>query len=144
MAYLIDSILSKPPRPIAFITPDSTVAQCIEKMMALDIGALVVSDGDAILGIISERDIVRCAGLHRGVDSRKITAEQILYPTMSELQTHDTIEKAMQVITRTKRRHVLVRNKGQLVAILSIGDVLYHLLDDKMREIKHLENYIQS
>lgn len=144
MAYLIDSILPKPPRPIAFITPDATVAECIEKMMALDIGALVVSDEDAILGIVSERDILRCAGLHRGVDSRKITAGQILYSTMSELQTHDTIEKAMQVITRTKRRHVLVRNKGQLVAILSIGDVLYHLLDDKMREIKHLENYIQS
>lgn len=144
MAYLIDSILPKPARPIAFITPDSTVAECIEKMIALDIGALVVFDAHAILGIVSERDIVRCAGLHRGIDSRKITAREILCPTMSELQHNDTIEKAMQVITQTKRRHVLVRNKGQLVAILSIGDVLFHLLDDKMREIKHLENYIQS
>ncbi|HAU2046321.1 TPA: CBS domain-containing protein, partial [Legionella pneumophila] len=68
----------------------------------------------------------------------------VVYNNVTILSPHDSVEKAMQVITETKRRHVLIQEEGELLAILSIGDLLYHVLEDKLRVIEHLENYIHS
>ena len=58
------------------------------------------------------------------------------------LSPHDLVEKAMQAMTETKRSHVLIRENGNFVAILSIGDLLYYLLEESTRVIAHLEHYI--
>ncbi|HAU2083525.1 TPA: CBS domain-containing protein, partial [Legionella pneumophila] len=68
----------------------------------------------------------------------------VVYTNVTILSPHDSVEKAMQVITETKRRHVLIQEEGELLAIFSIGDLLYHVLEDKLRVIEHLENYIHS
>jgi CBS domain-containing protein len=67
-----------------------------------------------------------------------------VYKEVSILDVNDSVEKAMEVITLTKRRHVLINEEGKLVAIISIGDVLFSLIDDKSRLIEHLEAYIHS
>jgi CBS domain-containing protein len=143
MTQLIDSVLPTPRRPIVVIKPQLVVADCIEMMVTNDIGALVVHDGKRLLGIVSERDIVRAA-MHHGFDLQKTTAGEIAYVKVNVLSVEDSIETAMTIITRTKRRYIIVTEKEQLVAILSIGDLLFHLLEDKSRVIEHLENYIHS
>ena len=144
MAHLIYSVLPMPPRKIAYIHPNESVKKCIDLMVDLDIGAVVVVDEEnKLVGIVSERDIVRSC-LHKCVDLNTGKVSDIVYTKVSILSPHDTVEKAMQVITQTKRRHLLIRENDEFVAILSIGDLLFHLLDDKARVIEHLENYINT
>jgi CBS domain-containing protein len=111
-------------------------------MAEYNIGALVVRDtNDKLIGIVSERDIVFSC-LHKGMDIHTTKASDVVYSKVTILSPHDVVEKAMQAMTDTRRRHVLIYEGDKLIAILSIGDVLFHLLEDKTREIEHLANYI--
>lgn len=145
MADLIHSVLPMPRREIAYIHPDESIKKCIDLMTTLDIGALVVVDKNKqLLGIVSERDIIRTC-LHQCVNLETGKVADVVYKNVTILSPNDVVEKAMQVMTNTKRRHVLIRDEnGEFIAILSIGDLLYHILEDKSRIIEHLENYIHS
>lgn len=144
MADLIYNVLPIPLRDIVFVSPDSTVTSCIDLMTDRDIGALVVlDDNKKLIGIVSERDIVRSC-LHKCLDLNTAKAADVVFTKVTLLSPHDHVEKAMQAITQTKRRHVLIEDKGELITILSIGDLLNHLLEDKSRVIEHLENYIHN
>lgn len=144
MAHLIHSVLPMPPRKIVYIHPDESLTKCIDLMANMDIGAVVVVDEEnKLVGIVSERDIVRSC-LHQCVDLNTAKVSDVVYTKVSILSPHDTIDKAMHVISQTKRRHLLIREHDQFVAIISIGDLLFHLLDDNARVIKHLEQYISS
>lgn len=143
MASLIYSALPVPRRSMAIIKPDASVAESVERMLMDNIGALVVLEGDELLGIVSERDIVRHS-VKPDFDINNTKVRDIVYRQVSVMNIKDPVEAAMETITRTKRRHVLVEENNRLVAVLSIGDLLYHLLDDKARVIEHLENYITS
>jgi CBS domain-containing protein len=143
MANLIHSILPQPRRPIAYIHPDVSVAQCVAMMVQDNIGALVVTDDENILGIVSERDIVR-ALVHKGLSPVSTTVSDVLCAAITILKSSDTVEQAMEAMTYTKRRHILVSEEGKIIAILSIGDLLFNLLEDKARVIEQLENYIHT
>lgn len=144
MTHLIHSVLPMPPRKIIFIHPEDSVKKSIDLMTELDIGALVVVDeNDKLIGIVSERDIVRTC-LHQCVDLNTAKVKDVVFTKITILSPHDSLDKAMQAMTDTKRRHVLICEKDEFLAILSIGDLLYHLLEDKAREIEHLENYIHT
>lgn len=142
MADLIYSVLPIPPRKISYINPQESVNKCIEMMTDLNIGALVVADNNKkLIGIVSERDVLRSC-LYKGLDPKTTKAVDIAMSEVSILSSKDTVEKAMHLMTETKRRHVLIIENNELIAIISIGDLLYHLLEDKARVIEHLENYI--
>ncbi|CAM2799540.1 CBS domain protein [Legionella steigerwaltii] len=145
MADLIHNALPMPRRKIIYIHPDDSVKKSIDIMTEYDIGALVVVDNDnKLVGIVSERDIVRSC-LHKCVNLEKGKVSDVVNKDITILSPNDVVEKAMQAMTATKRRHVLIRDENdELIAILSIGDVLYHLLEDKARVIEHLENYIHT
>lgn len=143
MAYLIYSVLPEPRRPIVFVKPSVTVSQCIEMMIKENIGAVVVHDGNNLIGMVTERDIVRSC-VNRDLNLHEATAADVVFTPVSVLNIYDPVEKAMETITETKRRHVLVEENSEIVAILSIGDLLFHLLEDKTRVIEQLENYIHT
>jgi CBS domain-containing protein len=143
MALLIHSILPSPPRPIVYVQADVSLAQCVAMMVEDNIGALVVGDEENVLGILSERDVVRDL-VHKGCYAEAASASDILHADVSVLESNEPVEKAMEIFTYTKRRHLLVAENGKIIAILSIGDVLLHLLADKAREVAQLENYIHS
>lgn len=143
MTRLILSLLPRPRRPIAYIYPDVSIKKCVQIMMEQDIGALVVANDDNILGILSERDIVRRA-VGMANDLEHLTAGDALCSNITILSADDEIEMAMQSMLEKKRRHVLVREGRDIVAIISIGDILFDLLEDNQRTIEHLENYIHT
>ena len=145
MADLIHNVLPMPRREIVYIHPDESIRKCIDLMNELDIGALVVVDKHKkLIGIVSERDIVRSC-LHKCVNMETGKVADVVYKDVTILDSNDVVEKAMQAMTTTKRRHVLIRDDNkEFIAILSIGDLLYHLLDANARTIEHLENYIQT
>ncbi|MBI2785274.1 MAG: CBS domain-containing protein [Legionella longbeachae] len=145
MTDLIHSVLPTPRRKIIYIHPDESVKKCINMMTDLDVGALVVVDNkNKLVGIVSERDIVRSC-LHKCINLEEAKVSEVVYKDVSVLNPHDSVEKAMEVITATKRRHLLIRDENkEFVAIISIGDLLYHVLEDKTRVIEQLENYIHT
>lgn len=145
MTDLIHNVLPTPRRKIIYIHPEEPVKKCINLMTELDIGALVVVDNmNQLMGIVSERDIVRTC-LHQCVNLETAKVADVLYKDVMILSPNDPVEKAMQVMTATKRRHILIRDEqNEFVAIISIGDLLYHLLEDNARVIEQLENYIHT
>lgn len=143
MAELIYSALPDPRREIIKISPDATVTECVLRMTRLNIGALLVCDGEDVLGIVTERDVLNaCISRHLSPDTK--TARDIMFTDVSIFSANDPIDVVMETMTKTKRRHVLVQEKGKITAILSIGDVVFHMLEDKSRVIEHLERYIHS
>ncbi|MCX7117393.1 MAG: CBS domain-containing protein [Legionellales bacterium] len=143
MANLIYSILPVPRRAIVFVHPDVSLAQCVTMMVQDNIGALVVSDDVTILGILSERDIVR-AMTKKDFSRREMKAADILSGKATVLKSSDTVEMAMEAITKTRHRHILVSEEGEIIALLSIGDLVFHLLKDQSLTIEHLQHYIQT
>ncbi|CDZ78795.1 Hypoxic response protein 1 [Legionella massiliensis] len=143
MSSPIYSALPHPRRPMVCVHPMMSVSQCIDLMAKENIGALVVCDDEQLLGMVTERDIVR-ACLQPNLDLHSTSAKDIDYKDVAILDLFDPVELAMEIITNTKRRHVLVAEEGEVVAILSIGDVLFYLLEDKTRVIEQLENYIHT
>jgi len=143
MAHLIHSVLPNPRRPIIYIDPKLSVIHCANLMTSQNIGALVVREGDQLLGMVTERDIVRTC-IKPGLILSSMIARDVAYADVSILSVDDPVEEAMAVITNTKRRHILVEEKGEIVALLSIGDLLLNMLDNNARVIQHLENYIHN
>ncbi|KTD72824.1 CBS domain-containing protein [Legionella tucsonensis] len=145
MADLIHNALPTSKRKIVYIHSDDSVKKSIDMMTEYDIGALVVVDNNnQLVGIVSERDIVRSC-LHKCINLETGKVSDVVHKDVTILSPNDVVEKAMQAMTATKRRHVLVRDENnEFVAILSIGDLLYHLLEDKARVIEQLENYIHT
>jgi CBS domain-containing protein len=143
MAHLISSILVK--RELIFVHPDLDIQECVKIMNQNRIGAVVVKDEeqDLILGIISERDITRKL-VAQNLDPLTTKASDIVYSQVSILSCHEPIEEAMKTINNTRRRHVLIEDEGRVISILSIGDLMKHVLNEKEQVIEHLENYIYS
>lgn len=143
MAQLIHSILPETRRPVLYIHPDVSVTQCVEVMTRNDVGALVVTDDENIVGIVSERDIVRnLVGKNRSPDTTAVN--EIACASVNVLTPSDTVEQAMHLITYTKHRYVLIKEDEELIAIISIGDLLFNLLQDKEQKIDELKKYIQT
>lgn len=143
MANRLYSVLNRPRGQFARVHPDVSVSQCVQIMKSSDIGALVVMDEYNIIGIVSERDIVRNL-VHEGLNANETKVGDILCARVSILDINESVEAAMQVITETRRRHLLVAEEGDVVDVLSIGDVLFYLLEDHKRTIEHLEQYIHG
>lgn len=127
---------------VASVAPGDTIDRAVAKLAELGIGALiVVSDDGGLLGILSERDIVRRlhtdggSTLERGV-GELMTAEVVT------CDPHDTMAELMELMTQRRIRHVPVVEDGRVCAVVSIGDVVKARLAELEDERRHLEDYI--
>jgi CBS domain-containing protein len=138
----VSRILAEKGRDVQTIPPHRTLADAARTMAERRIGAMVVTGADgSVLGIISERDIVRAmaesgsASLDEPV-SRRMTAKVV---TASEAMS---IETAMEMMTAGKFRHLPVVEDGRLVGIISIGDVVKRHIEKIEAETKAMRDYI--
>jgi len=140
----VESILRQKGTDVATIPPDASIKRAANWLRAKNVGALVVTNNDAILGIISERDIVRAFSQY----SEAVAAMQV-----KDIMTHglitasleDDLTRLMHLMTRHRVRHMPVLHNGKLAGIISIGDVVKHRLDDLELEAGVLRDvYIAS
>jgi len=140
----VESILRQKGTDVATIPPDASIKRAADWLRARNVGALVVTNNDAILGIISERDIVRAFSQY----SEAVAAMQV-----KDIMTHglitasleDDLTRLMHLMTRHRVRHMPVLHNGKLAGIISIGDVVKHRLDDLELEAGVLRDvYIAS
>lgn len=141
---LISEVLRRKGTAVATVEPSATITEVLEALSEFGVGALVVStDGRTVDGIISERDIVRAlAG--RGRDVVDETAADVMTREVVTCSENATIEQLMTEMTERRFRHVPVTEEGQLVGIVSIGDVVNARVRNLETETRQLTNYISG
>ena len=125
----VESILRKKGTDVATIAPEVSVKRAADWLRAKGIGALVVTRGDAVLGLISEREIVHAISRY-GETATSMSVSEIMRHGVITLSPAETVSHVMALMTRHRVRHMPVLRNGKLVGIISIGDVVKHRLDD--------------
>lgn len=123
------------------ITPDATVYEALKFMADKNVGALLVLDGQAVVGMVSERDYARKVILH-GRSSREIQVREIMSSKVYYVQPEQNIQDCMALMTDKRVRHLPVLENDRLVGVISIGDVVKAIIAEHESTIKHLEDYI--
>ncbi len=136
-------LASKAIKEVVTVSPDATVGEMLRVLAEHNVGALVVStDGKSLEGIVSERDVVR----------RLLENDRLLEAPVSSIMTVDVhtcdgehpVNDLMQVMTERRIRHVPVVNGGELVGVISIGDVVKNRLQELEFERDQLDSYVHS
>ena len=125
------------------IHPQESVFAAIQQMAEKEVGALVVLDGDAVVGIISERDYARKVVL-KGRSSRETAVQDIMTPDVIYVHLDQSIEECMSIVTERRIRHLPVLDSGRLVGIISIGDLVKTIIVEQQFIIEQLEHYISG
>ena len=123
------------------ITPDATVYEALKFMADKNVGALLVLDGQAVVGMVSERDYARKVILH-GRSSREIPVREIMTSKVYYVHPEQNIEECMALMTDKRVRHLPAMENDRLVGVISIGDVVKAIIAEHESTIKHLEDYI--
>jgi CBS domain-containing protein len=125
----IQNILDRNRAEVVTISPTDMIKNAADQMRAHNIAALVVKDGPAITGLISDREIVHAVSRHGERALRMAVLEMVTHPAIT-IAPDDTLKRAMSLMTQQRVRHLPVMANGQLVGILSIGDVVKQRLED--------------
>jgi CBS domain-containing protein len=125
----VESILKQKGADVATIAPDASVKRAADWLHAKNIGALVVTSGDAILGLVSEREIVHAFSRH-GATVASMPVSEFMRRGVITISPAETISHVMNLMTRHRVRHIPVVRDGKLAGIISIGDVVKHRLVD--------------
>jgi CBS domain-containing protein len=123
------------------VAPDQTVLEAIRLMADKEIGALVVTSGEEVVGIVSERDYARKIAL-RGKSSETTPVRDVMSSEVTAVSPSQSVEECMAVMTEKRIRHLPVIEKGKLVGIVSIGDLVKAVIEEQQYTIKQLEHYI--
>ncbi len=123
------------------VSPDTLVYDALQLMADKDIGALLVIKDGKIEGIFSERDYARKVIL-KGKSSKEIMVQEIMSPKVFYVLPENSVEECMALMTEEHIRHLPVMNAGQLVGVISIGDVVKAIISDQQFTIEQLERYI--
>jgi CBS domain-containing protein len=144
VAMRINQVLAaKAQQDVITISPDATVRDLLRRLAEHNVGALVVSrDGRSLEGIVSERDVVRRLG--EDEDFLDAQVSTIMTPDVHTCDAEHVVNDLMQLMTERRIRHVPVLNAGELVGIISIGDVVKHRLSELEFERDQLDSYVHA
>src|ERR1700747_2882038 len=139
----IGAILSQKSKDIFSIRSDATVFEAIEMMDEKNVGALLVMDGERLSGVISERDYTRKVFL-RGKRSRETKVSEIMSSEVETTRPHEGVEQCLRLMTEKHIRHLPVVDGDKVIGVISIGDLVKHVISCQSATIAHLESYISG
>lgn len=143
MKTVADILRNKGAQITHVIGPDATVLEAISLMADKGVGALVVTEGEKVVGIVSERDYAR----------KVVLMERSSYNTaVSEIMTSNVItvtpefhhQACMELMTEKRLRHLPVLRQGRLIGLISIGDLVKEIMSSQQAQINQLEQYIRG
>jgi len=138
----VSDILSAKGGLVFTITPGTTVAQAAEQLATRRVGSLLVLDGaDSVAGIVSERDLVRALAQH-GAAALEMEVREIMTRHVTTCDPDEPIESVMSAMTQGRFRHLPVMRHGELLGLVSIGDVVKARLEETRHETEALKAYI--
>ncbi len=125
------------------IEAEDPVLEAIRVMAEKHVGALPVMRGLSLVGIVSERDYARKVILH-GRSSAETPVWQIMSSPVITVSPDDSVNHCMHLVTDKRVRHLPVMDKGKLIGMISIGDLVKAVMDEQQQTITQLEKYIAS
>ena len=125
------------------IAPDAPVVDAIRLMAEKRIGAVLVMEGSRLAGILSERDYARKIVL-QGRSSSDTPVSTIMTADVITVRPDDSADHCMQVITEKRIRHLPVVRGGEVIGVVSIGDLVKAVIEDQQVELDQLQRYIAS
>ena len=131
-------------RPLAVVSPNDSVFHALTLMAQHNVGALMVLDGEQLVGIFSERDSARKIILH-GKSSKETLVSEIMSDKVAYVTPATTLDECMALMTEKHFRHLPVLNEdGSVAGIISIGDLVKETISSQQFLIKQLEHYISG
>jgi CBS domain-containing protein len=141
---IVGMILETKGRNVVTIGAKATIGDAVAELAGRKIGAIVVVEGiDRIVGIISERDVVRAVA-KKGTDVLSESVGSIMTREVMTCSDHETINEVMTRMTRGRFRHLPVAKQGRLTGIISIGDVVKARIEEVEREAEEMRAYIAT
>jgi CBS domain-containing protein len=137
----VKELLSGKRDGVSTVSPDATVFEALEIMAEKDIGALVVTKDDKVVGMFSERDYARKVYL-RDRRSKECLVREIMSTEVTTVGPDETVQRCMEIFTEGRFRHLPVVKGGAMVGVISIGDAVKAVISDQAFHIAQLENYI--
>lgn len=138
----VAAILKQKGHEVAHVAPTATIAEVVQDLAARRIGALLVLDSAGqVLGIVSERDVVRSMA-ERGGRTMEMTAAQLMTTDLHIAGPGTTMAQATEMMTNGRFRHLPVMEGDHLLGIVSIGDVVKARLSQQEHEVDSLKAYV--
>ena len=137
----VRSVLERKGSVVWSISPQASVFEGVQLMAEKDIGALAVLDGRRLVGIFSERDYARKIILE-GKSSKQARVHEVMTHPVISVDPEDTVDECMHLMTDHRVRHLPVMTGGELVGMVSIGDLVNWIISAQAETIGHLHSYI--
>jgi CBS domain-containing protein len=129
-------------RPLAVVTPDDSVFHALSLMAMHDVGAVLVLDGEHLVGIFTERDYARKLIL-QGKSSKETLVSEIMSDKVAYVTLSATVDECMALMTEKHFRHLpVLSDDGEVIGIVSIGDLVKATISNQQFMISQLEHYI--
>jgi signal-transduction protein with cAMP-binding, CBS, and nucleotidyltransferase domain len=125
------------------IGPDETVFEAVTRMVDLNVGAILVVEDNVIKGILTERDYLRFI-TERGRTARNTPVNELMTRKVIYVTPDTTLDEAMGIMTEARIRHIPVLSEGRLMGLVSIGDLIKQISNNRKVHIKTLEEYIND
>lgn len=139
----VSAILSDKGNAVVTLKPTAALAEICKTLATHRIGAVLIVDGDNILGIVSERDVVRLVSAGGG-EALSSPATSCMTKNLVTCAKNDTIAAVMEKMTTGRFRHVPVVEEGKLEGVISIGDVVKFRIAEAEREAEEMRSYIST
>ncbi len=140
---MISEVLAAKDGPLWTVPPETTVFEAIKLMAEHNIGAVLVMNGSALVGLMTERDYTRNVAL-KGKSSKDTRVQDIVNLSPSTVAPHHTVEHCMRLMTEGRVRHLPVLRDGHVIGIVSIGDLVNWIIRAQNATITQLEGYISG
>ena len=137
----ISAILDRKGRNVYSVAPTVTVAEAVAEMNLHRVGSVLVIDGGRLVGIFTERDVLRRV-VGPGLDPHDVKVENVMTTNVLTIKPEATIDETMALFTEKRLRHLPVFENGKLVGTISSGDVTRWISDHHRAEAEQLKNYI--
>ena len=139
----VETILQSKGRTVHTVSTTSTIAEAVDMLNSKKIGAVVVTDGRRVAGILSERDVVRHLGKDwAGLASRPVS--DVMTSNVISVGRSASVDDLMESMTAHRIRHMPIVEAGELIGIVSIGDVVKRKIEETEQEANALKEYIAS
>ena len=141
--HQVSEILDAKGRDVLRIDAAASVREAVKRMVDANVGSLLVTDSGEVVGIVTERDYLRRVTLEERSD-RETSVREIVSSPLIVVTPETTIDACKALMTDRRIRHVPVEEKGEVVGLVSIGDIVKFESDQQSFEIKYLTEYITA
>ena len=143
MTAVAQILKGKPDHTVYSIPPVASVYDAVKSMADKGIGALLVMEGGTIVGVITERDYARKVIL-MGRSSKQTAVREIMTSAVMYVRPDQTSEECMALMTENRLRHLPVLDGGEVIGVISIGDLVKDIISEQQFVIEQLEHYIMG